>query len=79
MGLGSRAARCYLFALATVFPLAAPFFASGGGYGHIMDFKAGLYIALTAVFLLVSLLDLPREKGFFRSADSTTTAKVCSF
>lgn len=67
MALGSRAARSYLFVLGTVFPLAAPFFASGGGYGRIMDFKASLYLALTAAFVLISLFDLPRERGFFRS------------
>ena len=67
MALGSRAARFYLFALGTAFLLAAPFFASGGGYGRITCFKAALYAALTATFLLVSLFDLPREKDFFRS------------
>ncbi len=67
MALGRYASRSYLFALGTAFPLAAPFFVPGGGYGHIMDFKAALYLILTAAFVLVSLFDLPREKGFFRS------------
>ena len=67
MALGRYASRSYLFALGTAFPLAAPFFASGGGYAHIMDFKAALYLALTGAFVLVSLFDLPREKDFFRS------------
>ena len=67
MALGRYASRSYLFALGTAFPLAAPFFASGGGYAHIMDFKAALYIALTGAFVLVSLFDLPRDKDFFRS------------
>ena len=67
MSLGSRAARLYLFALGTAFLLAAPFFASGGGYGCITGFKAAVYVVLTGAFLLISLFDLPRSKGFFRS------------
>ena len=63
MALGRYASRSYLFALGTAFPLAAPFFAPGGGYGHIMDFKAALYLILTAAFVLVRLFDLPREKA----------------
>ena len=78
MALGRYASRSYLFALGTAFPLAAPFFAPGGGYGHIMDFKAALYLILTAAFVLVSLFDLPREKGFFRSQFPGERALPCS-
>ncbi len=66
MSLGSRTAKLYLLSLC-VFILAAPFFAPGGGYGRMTGFKASLYAVLTAAFLLVSLPDLRREKGFFRS------------
>ncbi len=69
MALGSRSARLYLFVLATALTLAAPFFAPGGGYGHITGFKAAVYLLLTGAFLLVSLFDLPGEKGFFRSPE----------
>ena len=69
MALGSRAARLYLFALGAVFLLAAPFFAPGGGYGRITGFKAAVFAVLTAAFLLASLFDLPREKGFLRSPE----------
>lgn len=57
--LGERAGRAYLYLLASVFLLAAPFTASGGGYGHITAFKAALYTVLTVVFLLLSLPRLP--------------------
>ena len=66
MALGSRTAKLYLLSLC-VFILAAPFFAPGGGYGRMTGFKASFYAVLTAAFLLVSLPDLRREKGFFRS------------
>lgn len=57
--LGERAGRIYLYLLATVLLLAAPFTASGGGYGHITAFKAGVYAVLTGAFLLFSLPGLP--------------------
>ena len=72
MGLGSRGSRLYLFLLGTVLTLAAPFFAPGGGYGHITGFKAAVYVILTGAFLCVSLFDLPKEKGFFRSPERLT-------
>ena len=69
MALGSRVSRLYLFALAVLLTLAAPFFAPGGGYGHITGFKAALYVLLTVVFLGLSLFDPPRERGLFRSPE----------
>lgn len=57
--LGDRVSSVYLFMLVSVFLLAAPFAASGGGYGHITAFKAALYMALTVPFLLLSLPKLP--------------------
>ena len=57
--LGDRAGRAYLCLLATVFLLSAPFFASGGGYGHITAFKVAVYAGMTALFLLFALPKLP--------------------
>ena len=69
MTLGSRVSRGYLFALGTAMVLLAPFFAPGGGYTVITGFNSALYLCLTGVFLLLSLFDLPRVKGFFRSPE----------
>lgn len=57
--LGERASGIYLYLSASVLLLAAPFSASGGGYGHITAFKAAVYAGLTAAFLLLSLPELP--------------------
>ncbi len=69
MALGSRVSRVYLFALGTAFLLGAPYFAAGGGYGSVADFKAWAYVLLTGLFLAVSLPDLPGVRGFFRSPE----------
>ncbi len=66
---GSRTAKAYLLALSTAFLLAAPWFAPAGGYGGITLFKAAAYLLLTGIFLLASLPDLPKVKGFFRSPE----------
>ena len=73
MALGSRAARVFLFALGAALTLLAPFFAPGGGYGHVAGFKAALWLILAGSFLAVSLFDLPKEKGFFLSPERVTS------
>lgn len=53
---GDRVAEGYVLLMGTVFLLAAPFFAAGGGYSCMTGFKAAVYAALTAAFLAASLL-----------------------
>ncbi len=67
MGLGDKAAKAYLFVLCAAFPLAAPWFAPGGGYGGIADFKAAAWAVLTGAFLLAGVPDPPKLRKLTRS------------
>lgn len=65
MRLQRYAVSGYLAALC-VFLLAAPFFAPGGGYRVIAEFKAAVYAGLTLLFLLLSLPGMPPLRRLFR-------------
>ena len=65
MHLQRYADRGYLFALCA-FLLAAPFFAPGGGYTVITEFKTAVYSGLTLLYLLLSPAALPSPRDLFR-------------
>lgn len=74
--LGAGTAAVYGALMGSVFLLAAPWFAPGGGYGGLTQLKLLLYAGLTALFLLLAAPSLPAPRKFFRGGGGALRAIV---